>query len=128
MSITTEHQGGFIDLSGRRMGTVQILHIVRRQPQIVWQCRCIRCASSWVSSHTLLVNGAVSCPNRSCGRTAPVATSDASFTRAFIQEKRPQPAPVAPQRPTFNMDADPAGIRAMLDAEARQRERERNGK
>jgi hypothetical protein len=119
---TTQHQGGFLDLEGRRLGTVQIEHIVRRQPQLAWQCKCIRCGSTWVSTHVLLVNNAVTCPNRSCGRTAPVPTSDASFTRAFIQEKRPQPAPVAPQRPTFNVGADPEGVRAMLDAQ-RQRGR-----
>ena len=122
MSVQTEY-GGFLDLEGRRLGTVQVLNIVRRQPQLAWQCRCLRCGSSWVSTHVLLVNNAVTCPNKSCGRTAPAPTSDASFTRAFIQEKRPQPAPVAPQRPTFNADADPAGVRAMLDAAQRRKER-----
>jgi hypothetical protein len=122
MSVTTEHQGGFIDLSGRRMGTVQILHIVRRQPQIVWQCRCLRCASSWVSSHTLLVNNAVTCPNRSCGRTAnAVPSDDRLFTRVIAPPPQRRAAPVAPVAPqTFNADADPHGMQGYLDSLERQ--------
>jgi hypothetical protein len=121
---TTEHQGGFLDLSGRRLGTVQVLHIVRRQPQIVWQCRCLRCASNWVSSHTLLVNGAVTCPNRSCGRTAnAVPSDDRSFTRVIAPPPQRAAPPVAPQ-PVFNANADPAGMRGYLDSlERQQKER-----
>ena len=71
--ITTEHTGGFLDLESRRIGTVQIQNIVRRKPELMWQCFCLRCGSKWVSKHVLLVSGltsgGVTCPNRSCGLT-----------------------------------------------------------
>jgi hypothetical protein len=122
--ITTEHREGFLDLAGRKLGNIEIVHLVRRQPQLAWQCRCSRCASSWVSSHTLLVNGAVECPNRSCGRVAntPLPEDRAPMTRAFIQERRQQPAPAAPQ-PRFSPDADPRGIQGYLDSLEREKGR-----
>jgi hypothetical protein len=114
----------FTDLAGRKLGNIEVLNIVRRQPQIAWQCRCAQCGSSWVSSHTLLVNSAVTCPNKSCGRVAPVPTSQATFTRFYAPPPKQNPAPVAArQEPSPAMVSDPWGMQRHLDYLDRQRGR-----
>jgi hypothetical protein len=122
--ITTEHREGFLDLAGRKLGNIEILSIVRRSPQIFWQCRCSRCGSSWVSSHVLLVNNSVTCPNKSCGRTGnPVPTSETPFTRVYAPPQQRRAAPVPAPQLTFNADADPHGMQGYLDSMEREKGR-----
>jgi hypothetical protein len=122
--MSVEHREGFLDLAGRKLGNVEILHIVRRHPQIVWQCRCSRCGSSWVSTHVLLVNNSVECPNRSCGRSAPAPTSETPFTRVYAPPA-PRPAPVRAPQPSAAAigNADPKAMQMYLDSLERQKGR-----
>lgn len=120
MSTTTEHQ--FRDLTGQTLGCIEVSNIARRNP-LAWTCRCTNCGSQFVLSHLLAQQGA--CPRGpvACRRVAPVEVSQGTMTRAFIQERRQQPAPAAPQ-PTFNPNADPHGMQGYLDSlERQQKER-----
>lgn len=122
MSITTEHQGGFVELTGKTFGVIRVLHIARRVP-LAWRCACNVCGSEFTLSHTLTQYG--QCPRGAiaCRRPAPVEVSQGTMTRVYGPPAvRQQPAPVVEFKPSAAALANPAGVKAMLDA-ARRKER-----
>jgi hypothetical protein len=123
MNVTTERAEGFRDLTGQVFGVIRVLHIARRNP-LGWVCQCENCGSQFTLSHTLTQYG--QCPRGpvACRRPALVEREHGTMTRVFApppQEQRP--APVVQFKPSAAALANPAGVKAMLDAEARRKER-----
>jgi hypothetical protein len=133
---TIEYQGGFQNLAGRIVGeTVQVLHIARRTPTLVWQYRCTRCSTSGIASHTLLVANAFRCPNASCGRSIPatptigwsmsptvgIRSADSAARRYEARTVQPiRPQNIEPS-PEALRNADPSSVRAYLDSRREER-------
>lgn len=121
MSTTTEHQ--FRDLTGQTFGCIEVSHIARRSP-LAWACRCAVCGSQFTLNHTMAQYG--QCPRGpvACRRPAPVETEHGTMTRVYAAPQQQQrPAPVVAFIPSAAALANPAGVKAMLDAEARRKER-----
>ena len=132
MSGTIEYQAGFQNLAGGITNGLEILHIARRTPVLVWQYRCTRCSTSGVAPHTLLAVNAYRCPNASCGRSVPdsptighvmsrtvgVRSADSASVRRYETETE-QPVRQQNTQPSAEAtrNADPDSVRRYLDSQ-----------
>lgn len=125
---------GFADLAGRTIGTITVVSLARRTPNLAWSFRCNQCGSSSVALHTALVSGAFICPNRSCGRIDEKPASSNGFTSTgqtgirsadsesarqyYRNEQRTVQQRQTQQEPSAEalLNADPDSIRRYLDS------------
>lgn len=102
---------GLVDLTGETRGTLRVVQLARRRPEVAWTCTCTVCGTQQTHRHDRLQNGAARCLNAGCGRTA-VSDSTTSATVRSI--------------PTAVRSADSAEFREFMrpieQAERQQRE------
>jgi hypothetical protein len=125
---TTTYSNGFANLVGQTLGSLKVLQIERRVPNIAWQARCITCGSSGVYTHQQLTTNPI-CRNLGCGRSVPppsptlgrtvniptaIRSSDSVDARAFIQQRQAQTV-IAPITSQTLASADPDTIARFID-------------
>lgn len=99
------------DITGRLIGTLKVLSIFRRVPELCWHCICARegCNTHQVVRHTLLVNNAAKCQNSACGRAVSketrataasagngIRSSDRAESETWQRSQPRQPQPSTP--------------------------------
>jgi hypothetical protein len=129
--MSTTYGSSFENLTGQTLGCLRVSQIARRVPNVAWQAQCIRCGSSGIYEHRLLVLNPI-CKNVGCGRTVPppspsvgrtvtistgVRASESASAREYAQEqqRRQHAVTMQPMTAAALASADPDTLARYID-------------